>query len=167
MRKILKILALNLLVVLGGCASSKYSYHSVYKLTDCKNSVSRERVMEELVHRGYLHSAETKGPLDIYHRPSIEKKGRFAQEPYEDKSGDIAVAVCDGGSENFVLTEEWTHCKNNKDCTKENQKDLRKLAEGWGCQVSESSGHSESWNLENRQDWTKESCSAISTKLAL
>ncbi|MBI3557037.1 MAG: hypothetical protein HY074_12300 [Deltaproteobacteria bacterium] len=120
---------------------------------------------DELLRRGYVHFAEVKGPYDVFHRPDIIKKGALAVEPYEDRAGDIAVAVCSGGAANYLLTEEWTGCKDRKDCTIENQKDVRKLAEDWGCRVSERAGHSERWKLEDRQDWTKETCSAISTNL--
>jgi hypothetical protein len=112
-----------------------------------------------------LRSSDQKGPYDIYHLPQIIKKGALAQEPYEDRAGDMAVAVCQGGSESYILAEEWRSCKDHKDCTAENQRDLRKLAEGWGCQVSEKSSHSKAWSLDERQDWTKESCSFIVTNL--
>lgn len=160
-------LALALLsgLVAFGCSTPKYAYHSVYKLTNCGTTLSRERVAEALVKRGYLKSSDRKGPYDIFHKPEITKKGALAREPYEDKAGDIAVAVCAAGSESYLMTEEWRGCKDSKDCTIENQRDLKKMAEEWGCQVSEKAGHSESWKLEDRQDWTKESCSLIATSL--
>lgn len=158
-------MSFGLLAVATACSTPKYAYHSVYKLDGCGQAVSRDKLVQELVRRGYLHSPDTKGPYDIFHKPEIVKKGALAAEPFEDKAGDIAVAVCAGGSETYVMTEEWRSCAKKKDCTKENQRDLRKLAEDWGCKVSERSGHSESWKLEDRQDWTKESCSFIATQL--
>lgn len=148
------------------CAQKRYAYHSVYKLSGCGKAPNRETVAQDLARRGYLHSADIKGPYDLYHKPEIVKKGAFAQEPYEDRAGDFAVAVCSGGPENYVLTEEMRSCKDRKDCTAENQRDLRKLAEDWGCQVSERSGHSEAWKLEDRQDWNKDTCSFITTNLS-
>lgn len=149
----------------SACATTKYAYHGVFKLTSCGQPVNRSRLTEALVRRGYLHSSEIKGPYDIFHRPEIVKKGAMAQEPYADEAGDIAVAVCGGTSENYIVTEEWRGCKNRKDCTAQNQNDLRRLSEDWGCQLSERTSHSESWKLEDRQDWTKESCSFIATSL--
>lgn len=149
------------------CTTPKYAYHAVFKLTGCGRTLSREEVARALVRKGYLKSSEIHGPYDVFHEPKIVEKGVMAQEPYEDKAGDMAVAVCAGGSENYIVTEEWTHCQGQKDCTVENQRDLRKLAEEWGCQVSERSSHSLSWKLEDRQDWTKDSCSLITTQLTL
>ena len=154
-----------LFLVLTGCATPKYALHSVYKLTSCGQEVTRPKVTHELVRRGYLHSSEIQGPYDVFHKPEIVQKGKLAVEKFEDRSGDIAVAVCGAGSENYLLTEEWTHCKDRKDCTAENQAEVRKLAEDWGCQVNERSGHSESWKLESHQDWNKESCTFIISKL--
>lgn len=150
-----------------GCATPRYAYHSAYKLTSCGQTISRDKVARELAKRGYLHLADVKGPYDVFHKPEIVQKGPLAQEPFEDKAGDFAVAVCAAGAENYVVTEEWRSCKDRKDCTAENQRDLRKLAEDWGCQVAERSSHSESFKLEDRQDWTKDSCSFIVSNLTL
>ena len=160
------VLTLMLFIVLGGgCAQPRYALHTAYKLTGCGQVVSREKVAEGLAKRGYLRSVESKGPYVIFRKPKIVEKSKFATEKYEDVAGDIAVAVCPASSEQYLVVEEWKSCEKVKDCTKENQKELRVIAEQWGCQVSERSGHSESWKLEDRQDWTTESCSFIATNL--
>lgn len=152
--------------VAAACSTPKYTLHTAYKLTGCGQVIDRARVAEALVKRGYLRSSEARGPYEVFHKPNIAKKGSMATEPFEDRAGDIAVAACPATSEQYLLVEEWRSCKDRKDCTAENQKELRALAEQWGCQVSERSAHSESWKLENRQDWTKESCSFIATNLS-
>jgi hypothetical protein len=165
-QSVLRLAVLSVVAaIVAACTTPRYAYHSVYKLTGCGKRLNREAVAESLVRRGYLHSSDRKGPYDIYHRPDIIKKGPLAQEPYEDRAGDMAVAVCSGMTENYVLTEEWRSCKDRKDCTAEDQRVIRKLADDWSCQVSEKSAHSKSWNLEDRQDWTKDSCSFIATNL--
>ena len=118
----------------AGCTTPRYAYHSSYELSACSPGLTRDKVAQALVRLGYVHAAEQHGPLDIYHRPDIVKKGPLAQEPYEDKAGDFAVAVCPGTSESYLVSEEWTSCKNHKDCTAENQRDLRKLAGKLGLQ---------------------------------
>lgn len=148
-----------------GCAQPRYALHTAYKLTGCGQVVSGQKVAEGLVKRGYLRASEKKGPYAIFRKPEIVEKGKLATEKHEDRAGDIAVAVCPAASEQYVLVEEWKGCEGRKDCTKENQKELRALAEQWGCQVSERSGHSKSWKLEDRQDWTTDSCSFIVTNL--
>lgn len=149
----------------AGCTTPRYALHTAYRLTGCGQVIDRAKLGEGLIRRGYVRSSEPRGPYEIFHKADIVKKGKLAAEPYEDRAGDIAVAVCPAAAEQFILVEEWTSCKGRKDCTKENQKELRALAEQWGCQVSEKSAHSESWKLEDRQDWTKESCSFIATNL--
>lgn len=149
----------------AGCAQPKYALHTAYRLSGCGQVLDRAKVAEGLVKRGYLRSSEPRGPYEIFHKPEIMKKGSMSSEPFEDRAGDIAVAACPASSEQFLLVEEWKNCKDRKDCTAENQKELRALAEQYGCQVSERSAHSESWKLEDRQDWTKESCSFIATNL--
>lgn len=168
-RQVLSGLAVAAVAVLtSACASPKYALHSVYKLTGCGKQISREAVAETLVRKGYLISSERKGPYDIFHKPNIIKKSRMAQEPFEDRAGDMAVAVCAGGSENYIVTEEWRSCEGQnaeKNCTAVNQRELREIAESWACQVSEKSERSKSWKLEDRQDWNKESCSLIVSSL--
>lgn len=165
MRHAKTLLALLALAVSFGCAQPRYALHTAYRLTGCGQVIDRAKLGEGLIRRGYLRSSEPRGPYEIFRKPVIVKKGALAAEPYEDRAGDIAVAVCPAASEQFILVEEWTSCKGRKDCTKENQKELRALVEQWGCTVSEKSAHSESWKLEDRQDWTKESCSFIATNL--
>jgi len=162
------LVVLAIALVTSACSSPKYALHSVYKLTGCGKQLGRDVVAESLVRRGYLLSAERKGPYDIFHKPNIVKKGRLAQEPFEDRAGDLAVAVCAGGSENYIVTEEWRSCEGSnadKNCTAVNQRELREIAESWACQVSEKSERSKSWKLEDRQDWNKESCSLIVSSL--
>ena len=149
----------------ASCVTQRFAYHSTYKLEGCSRVPTRSDLNEELIRRGYVHLADVKGPYDVFHHANIIKKGPLATEPYEDRAGDIAVAVCAGPADNYLVTEEWTSCPDRKDCTIENQKELKKLAEDWGCRVSERAGHSESWKLEDRQDWTRESCSSIASKL--
>ncbi|MEW6057267.1 MAG: hypothetical protein AB1540_11715 [Bdellovibrionota bacterium] len=161
----LSLLVVLASVLLSSCATPKYTYHSVYKLSGCGKQVTRENLAQALIHKGYLKSSQIKGPYEIFKRPEIVKKGPLAAEPYEDRSGEIAIAVCPGGSESYILVEEWQGCKDRKDCTEKDQRDLRRVAEDWACQVSEKSGRSKSWKLEERQDWTKESCSFIATNL--
>jgi len=160
--------SLFLIMVALACTAPRYAYHSNYKLTGCGTQITRERIVDTLMRRGFLRSSETKGPYDVFHKPSIVKKGSLAREPYEDQGGDIGVAVCGGGSESYIISEELRSCTYRnapKDCTKENQQELRKIAEELGCQVEEKAGHSRAWNLEDRQDWTRESCSFIATNL--
>lgn len=158
-------LVLGALVVGVGCAQPKYALHTAYKLTGCGQVIDRTKMAESLVRRGYLRSSDPKGPYEIFHKSEIVAKSKMSSEPFEDRAGEIAVAVCPASSEQYVVIEEWKGCDGRKDCTAENQKELRALAVQWGCQVSERSGHSESWKLEDRQDWTKESCSFIATNL--
>lgn len=164
MRLILSAVAMS--ACLSGCTATKYAYHSAYTLRACGDTVSRQKLVTGLVQRGYLHSSDVRGPYDVFRKPEIIKKGVLAQEPYEDKSGQIAVAICAGDAEHYLITEEWQGCDGRKDCTAENQRDVRRMAETWGCQVAERSGHSESWKLENRQDWTEESCRRIADSLS-
>jgi hypothetical protein len=158
-------LGVLLVGAVAGCTQPRYAYHTSYELKGCTQPLTRDIAVRALVRAGYFHSAETKGPLDIYHKPEIEKKGPLAQEPYEDKAGDFAVALCTSNKGTFLVAEEWTACKDRKDCTAQDQRDLRKLAEGWGCQVTERSGHSEGWKLDERQDWVADSCASIVSQL--
>jgi hypothetical protein len=159
------ILALAVGAAAVACTQPRYAYHSVYKLSSCGKQITRDAIAESLVRKGYLHASDHKGPYDIFHKPEIATKGPLAAERYEDRAGDIAVAVCGGSGESYLMTEEWRGCKDKKDCTAENQRDVKRLAEEWGCQVSEKAGHSESWKLEERQDWTKDSCALIATSI--
>lgn len=152
------------------CTAPRYAYHSNYKLSDCGTQITRNRVVESLMGRGYLRSSESRGPYDVLHKPNIVKKGALAQEPYEDRAGDIGVAVCGGGSESYIIAEELRSCDYRnapKDCTKESQEELRKIAEELGCKVEEKAGRSRAWDLEDRQDWTRETCAFIANNLDL
>ena len=154
------------LVVLG-CSSPKYAYHSVYTLTSCSREVSRDGLARDLVRRGYLRASDPKGPYDLFRKPDIAKRDKlFASEPYEDRAGEIAVATCVKGGESFLVAEEWKGCEGKKDCTEGNRQELKAVAESWGCRVQGHAGHSRSWEIEDRQDWTRESCAQIVSNLA-
>jgi hypothetical protein len=163
-------------LAVSACTTPRYAYHAVYTLTGCDEAITTENVAEGLAKNGFYRNVDRKGPYSVFHKPNIVKKGPMAVDPYENQSGELAVAVCNPRSQlsaalkertTLVLTEEWLSCKNKKDCTEQDQKFIKKLAENWKCQVQERSGHSQSWKLEERQDWTADTCQQITTQLSL
>jgi hypothetical protein len=172
MPKKLKFLGIFLLLNLSlGCATHKTAFHSVYKVSDCTTPVTRDQLALVLLHRGYLRSSERAGPYDVFHKPDLFKKGFLSTEPYEERAGNIGVAVCSSSPTSYVVAEELKSCdatQADRDCTRKNQMELKAVAESWGCKnIEVDSSHSRVWKLESRQDWTKESCAEISKTLPL
>lgn len=179
-----KLITLAVVFLLVGCATPRYAYHVKNELKDCQNPVQKRDIIKALVHDGYLHSTEinpNEGVVekreqgqtaldqqtlkvgDYFHRPKILKKGLLAQEPYEDADGNFVLSVCNS---QYVMTEESKSCVNKKDCTAQQQLDVKKILEKFGCSVNQVGFHSLSWNLHERQDWSSESCAQIVQELS-
>ena len=143
------------------CASPKYTFHTKIKATECKEPITRRFLVESLMKRGYLHSAIATGPVDVFHKPQIEKLSVLASEPYADNAGDFGVAVCSSSPVSYVITEETRSCPKSKNCTERNQVEIQKFLSDNGCKIEPIVGRGESFKVEERQDWHISTCANI------
>ncbi|GEM_PF-1737682 len=151
--------ALIVWVVVFGCSGQRTVLQSVYQVEGCSTTPSSGRVADEMVKRGYLQFSEKKGAAAIFHRPRIEKSGMFASEPYIDRSGEIAVAVCTPAR--IVAVSESRSCARTSECTAGDQKEVGRALESLGCKITAGTDRTPSWELETRSDWNDESCGRL------
>lgn len=154
-----------LAILASACSTPKSAYHTRYTAVQCKKPIGREDFAQSLMEERFLKKSEAKGIVDLFKRPKIEKLSFLSPEPYQDSSGEIGVAVCSGGDKTYILAEEMDGCL-QKNCTKEDQHDLKRIVQKYQCEhIEAASSRSLSWEIYYRQDWTRESCRSIAENL--
>jgi hypothetical protein len=139
-------------------------------IKDCAGPVGEEALTKLLLSKGFLKATEKKGPYIIFKKANIIKKSPFASSVYEDLSRPFGIAVCTNPNELYLAIEEFNDCKENhcvKNYTVENQDQVVSELKSLQCKVNASQTRSESWKLEDRQDYNVQTCGEIMKGLSL